>query len=579
MQVKRLLLLLFCISTVAAFAQNKQDYVARFKQLDTLILKQGNTDLTKVFPLINEQIAIADQLNNDSMLYRAHYFKGEALSFLGIYDASLEVQYAMLKKMEKEPKAIRRGETLYDIGYNYQKLDDRANALKFFRQAKTEFHDFKRYDDELKADIEIGNMLAKMGQFEEGTNILKASVDEMLKNGPSESLLNGYELLSLLYLDKGDYQEALKYRNETLKYDEIIESAPSLSIAKNLQFGMIYTGMKDYAKATSYLDKAIATANEYGTTEALVECYEYQSKIAEGQGNYKAALLAHQQYKSLKDSIYKKDYDTKISVMANLYELDKKQSEIQKLAQEQELKSAKIQRLYVAIVALLLAATALLMFVLYSRKKAEAQMRMQFSTQLLDAQENERQRISKELHDSVGQNILFIKNQVFKLFADGNPSLSKSVDDALEEVRNISKDLYPNQLEQYGLVSAIDELCEKVKEATSIFISSDVQVPEKSLSKSTKINCYRIIQECINNTLKHAAASAIRVTAEMKEGAILLIVQDNGKGFDRSTLKSKANSSFGMLNLQERVRLLNGRFDLETTPGNGTKSTFLIPIA
>ncbi|MBK8685652.1 MAG: hypothetical protein IPN26_12010 [Bacteroidetes bacterium] len=76
--------------------------------------------------------------------------------------------------------------------------------------------------------------------------------------------------------------------------------------------------------------------------------------------------------------------------------------------------------------------------------------------------------MSKELHDSVGQNLLFIKNQIYKLLPERNPLLNQSVDLALEEVRNISKDLYPNQLEQYGLISAVENLCDKVKESTNL---------------------------------------------------------------------------------------------------------------
>jgi signal transduction histidine kinase len=265
--------------------------------------------------------------------------------------------------------------------------------------------------------------------------------------------------------------------------------------------------------------------------------------------------------------------------MANLYELEHKQNEIRNLENDKELASTKIQRLYLIIAALILIIIIVILFINHRKNKIEKVLREKFSAQLIQTQENERQRISKELHDSVGQNILFIKNQIHKFLQDGNPTLSKSVDSVLEEVRSISKDLYPNQLEQYGLLSAVDALCEKVKESTNVFISADLQLPdEKLISKETKINCYRIIQECISNTLKHAAASAIRITSEFTEGKIQLIIQDNGKGFEQHILSIKAQESFGMLNIQERVRILKGKFELETSPGNGTKSTFSIPI-
>jgi len=133
-------------------------------------------------------------------------------------------------------------------------------------------------------------------------------------------------------------------------------------------------------------------------------------------------------------------------------------------------------------------------------------------------------------------------------------------------------------LDQYGLSSAIEGLCDKIKESTNLFVSSDLQLPDEKLSKETKINCYRIIQECVNNTLKHAKASAIRITGELLGNQIQLVVQDNGSGFEKNLLHLKANRSFGLLNLQERVRILDGKFELETEPGKGTKSLFLIPL-
>jgi signal transduction histidine kinase len=347
----------------------------------------------------------------------------------------------------------------------------------------------------------------------------------------------------------------------------------------NQHLAEMYVNLKQYSKAQQYVTEAIKYATDMGSNDWLFECYKNQSAIFEANKDYKNALLYHTKYLNTKDSVYKSNYDTKMSVMANLYELEHKQNEIKNLANENELASTKIQRLYLIIAALVLLIIIVFLFINHRKNRIEKILREKFSAQLIQTQENERQRISKELHDSVGQNILFIKNQIHKFLQDGNPALSKSVDSVLEEVRNISKDLYPNQLEQYGLLSAVDALCEKVKESTNVFISADLQLPdEKLLSRETKINCYRIIQECISNTLKHAAASAIRITSEFAEGKIQLIIQDNGRGFEQHILSAKAQHSFGMLNIQERVRILNGKFELETSPGNGTKSVFLIPV-
>jgi two-component system, NarL family, sensor histidine kinase DegS len=100
----------------------------------------------------------------------------------------------------------------------------------------------------------------------------------------------------------------------------------------------------------------------------------------------------------------------------------------------------------------------------------------------------------------------------------------------------------------------------------------------KALTKENVLNCYRIVQECINNTLKHAKATAIRITGEMIENKFQLVIQDNGIGIEKNFLQNKVNTSFGMLNMYERTRIMNGKLHIDSKPGKGTKLQFTIPI-
>ena len=212
--------------------------------------------------------------------------------------------------------------------------------------------------------------------------------------------------------------------------------------------------------------------------------------------------------------------------------------------------------------------------ILYIQNRKKLYIQQQYSQRLLIAQEEEKDRISRELHNNIGQNILFIRNQMVK---GQQTELLPAVDQTIREVRNISRDLYPTQLEKYGLTTAVDALIEGIQEHSEIFISHDLEVLDIDLSNNQKINYYRIIQECISNTLKYAEASALRISTETKPNGIELTIQDNGKGFDKSILTRKSSRSMGMLNIEERVKSLKGKFELETSPGNGTRYTFLIP--
>jgi len=551
------------------------DPITRFSELDSMIIILGNNKPAEAISYSNEQLQIAQKLANDSLIYIATDRRARLLDELGLYDESLKMLYVLLPKFEARTHDPRTGEIYYNIGNTYFQMRDHNSALDYYQKSKQAYILAGKPKDTTKVNFEIGLELVGTGKSAEGIQLIRHNLEVSQANHDDEATILGLDDLSNCYMEIGDYENSLKYQKELLNY-------PSVTKTNNIQAGInqhlaeILIEMKRYKDAQPYVTNAIHYASEMGSNDWLFDCYKNQAAIDEALGNYKSALENHKKYLALKDSVYKSDYDTKMSAMASLYELDHKQNAIRNLEKDKHLASVQIQRLYLILIALaLLVILTVLWFYLRKNKAAQA-LREQFSAQLIQAQEEERQRIAKGLHDSVGQNILFIKNQVRHLFADSKPGLTQSVDDALEEVRNISKDLYPNQLEQYGLISSINDLCEKVRESTNIFVSSDIEMQNEShLSSDTRINCYRIIQECINNTIKHAAATAIRITGSLMGNQLQLIIQDNGCGFEKANLRG---GSFGMLNMEERVRILRGKFELDTAPGKGTRSVFTIPV-
>jgi signal transduction histidine kinase len=566
---------LLIVSTIARADKPKLS----FNELDSLIFRSYNEKPAYAMRYSIQQLKMAIESQNDSLIYIATDRQAHILDELGMFDETLKLLYSLLKRFEKKKNNKRIGEIMYNIGSTYFQMRDHKRAYDFFIRCKNEYIKSKRYDDTVIVNFEIGLELAGLGKLNDGIELIKKNlaIARSMKN--EEVIVTGLDDLSNCYMEAKDYKNAYLYQKEILQYDYCKREA-LLKTALYQHLAEILINLKKYDEAQWYLTEATKLATDAGSNDWLFECYKNQSTMDEAKGSYKSALYYYQKFNNTKDSVYKNNYDTKMSAMANLYELEHKQNEIENLAMDKELSATKIQRLYLIIAALILLIIIIVLVINHRKNKTEKILREKFSTQLIQTQEDERRRISKDLHDSVGQNILFIKNQIHKLLLDANPILTKSVDSVLEEVRNISKDLYPNQLEQYGLLSAIDALCEKVKESTPVFISTDLQLPEeKFLTKETKINCYRIIQECISNSLKHAAASAIRITSEFSEGKIQLIIQDNGNGFEQNILSIKANRSFGMLNIQERIRIMKGSFKLESELGKGTKSIFEIPIA
>ena len=344
----------------------------------------------------------------------------------------------------------------------------------------------------------------------------------------------------------------------------------------------VYVEMQQWDNVKRYLAEAFRYAFMAHSKDWIYEAYLSESKMEAGTGHYKEALVSRIKYIIYKDSVFNKNYDDKIAALSSIYELDKKQGQISLLEKDKEISSAKLkQELWQRNS--VIAGSVLVMVLLISLFLARLQrnkkiMQVAFSRSLIQHQEQERRRISQELHDSVGQNILFIKNQLSGQRDNASiVHLMETIDTTIEEVRNISKDLYPNQLEKYGLSAAVDALAEKVSNATGIFVSADLHESEGALWREANINLYRIIQEALNNVIKHAGAKAVRITGARAGNKIEMTIQDNGIGFDTAILERKAQRSYGLLNIEERAKMLNGEFTLRSTSG-GTKITITIPV-
>jgi signal transduction histidine kinase len=211
--------------------------------------------------------------------------------------------------------------------------------------------------------------------------------------------------------------------------------------------------------------------------------------------------------------------------------------------------------------------------------------------QLLNAEEGERRRISLELHDEMGQALTLLKFQIGamakKLGAlkpevkDECEALVLHIDEIIENVRRLSRDLSPAVLEELGLSGALAYLLEEFHEYhSSVNYTEDIDEIDESFSQQTQVFIYRIIQESLTNIFKHAQATEVAVKAKRQNGQVLFEVQDNGQGFapDQVLLKDGAPKGLGLAAMQERVRMVGGEIQIWSQKGQGTRLSFSIPM-
>ncbi|MFW5805788.1 MAG: ATP-binding protein [Bacteroidales bacterium] len=188
---------------------------------------------------------------------------------------------------------------------------------------------------------------------------------------------------------------------------------------------------------------------------------------------------------------------------------------------------------------------------------------------MIDGQENERQRLSREIHDSLGQMLIALKLK-YQAIHKGiiKTELLDLVDQTIEESRRMSGDLKPAELDEFGLKPALQRLCDQQEAMSNLKIDIDIDALPEKMSEKLEIYLYRILQECLSNIYKHADATEASVKMSRINKRLIIDICDNGKGFDPQVLERA--DSYGLKNIQDRVSLLQGKVSIKSAKGKGT---------
>jgi signal transduction histidine kinase len=217
-------------------------------------------------------------------------------------------------------------------------------------------------------------------------------------------------------------------------------------------------------------------------------------------------------------------------------------------------------------------------------RSAQFEAKQEFARQLILAQERERKRLANELHDGVGQNLSLIRNRSLLLQRMDLPAPARHqatalhglATDAIEEVRAVAHNLRPLHIEEMGVTDAIDALVEKLRHSSATRVTCRVESIDDVLQGSAATHVFRIVQEAINNAMKHADARNLSVTIERDITCVRLAIRDDGRGFDHGD--ASLRRGLGLLSIGERAGILGGHLEIESRPGGGTCVSIEIPI-
>ncbi len=354
------------------------------------------------------------------------------------------------------------------------------------------------------------------------------------------------------------------------------------------------------ALAKKYADENLKAAEERGAKIGKINALLNLSDYYHETGNNGKAYDYLQKAVALKDSLLLEANVNQINTLAAIYETDKKQKEIFQLQTEKYVQSAAIKeksflnKLFIAAIAGLLVFIGLIYRIYKNRHqllRQEKELQQQKITDLekdkqlltieamLKGQEEERGRIAKDLHDGLGgmlsgTKLSFINfREELILTPNSERRFVQSVsmlDNTIGELRKVAHNLMPEVLLRFGLEEALRDFCSSIQASSGIKIIYQQLGNKRKLENPAETAVYRIVQELVNNALKHAGATQIVVQLTMHNDKTTVTVEDNGKGFDN---KKNASKGAGLINIQHRVNYFKGSIDIDSEQGNGTSVT------
>ena len=527
----------------------------------------------------NDIISEAAVLNNIGL---SNYNKGEVSLATEKYIQALEI-------LEKLDQPVRLASVLNNLGLVYFKLNRKDKAVEYHRRA---FEIREEMSDKHGMGASLHNIAfcfeelslpdSAIGYYEKSLEI-KRQINDLYGMGLTLNNIGG------IYSDKSEYDKAVEYLSEAIAIRSRINDKTGLA-STHYNLSLIYQRTGQYDRAVSEALIALDFAQETGAQVREYTIYGGLMQTYREMGNFEKALEYYEMYFNLKQNVFSLERSQQIADLQEKYEAERKEKEIAFLSHENELKTLQVERqrsrtrsIIFAMYGLLLLTGIVILLIYYRvRYKHRLQLEKERISQqqqgfraVLEAEENERMRIARELHDGLGQILSTTKLQLYSIEESVaetsrenlNTSLSL-IDEAVNEVRSISHNMMPAALIRLGLVPALNEMARKINLSNKIEVIIDTTLFNYRLELGAEIAIYRIVQEILNNALKHSDATRIIVKLERSEQSIHLSIEDNGIGLD--TEKVGSSNGIGWLSINTRVSMLNGSISINSLKGSGT---------
>ncbi|HLO45053.1 MAG TPA: sensor histidine kinase [Leadbetterella sp.] len=523
------------------------------------------------------------------------------------YTAEYLLQYQFCNSYSRNyPKATEYGLKALKKAEETKNLNQMARA--YLRLGETKYF-LNNYEGALK-DFEKSFKLSKDNNFENILNLNRFMMAKIIsQDNPERALVLQKEMISSYRKLKDSSQLAgalndvgwvyffkIKKLGEAKKYlDESYDIAKKVKanyflpyICNNLS--KVSLSSKNFDLAKKYNEEAFEIASKLDNKDALTTATSDLAHYYFVIHDFENAYLKESEITAIYGNARNKDVMKAVSEAEEKYQSEKKE----RMILEQKIQITN-QRIWIFSI---LGLTILVLFGgLFIYSNHQAKQKAQFASEklklqtektsaIVEAEERERIRLAKELHDGVGPLLSIAKFQLENamnqtkfnsieqetLFQNANTM----IDDAAREIRTVSHDLMPNALLMQGLVSAVREFVNRLSLSGKVKVSLDVANLDERLPQLTETVLYRVLQELVGNIIKHSNASSIQVQLIRNEKELTMLVEDNGKGFDTSQIANF--NGIGLKNIMSRIDFLNGTVNFDSSLNSGTTVIVEVPL-
>lgn len=511
----------------------------------------------------------------------ANYFKGN-------YSIAAKNFYESIAILEKENEPRQLAPVYNELAKLYRKTRELDRALQNYNKADQLYRQLNDTAGMAMILNESGVVFEYREDFNEALNRYKESMQLAVASGDSLSVSYSLSNIAGVYVIKREYDSAENNLLRALRIRQQLKDSFAIALTYS-DLGAAMNAKGDYPKAINYLTESNRVAEELQYPELQSNNYNELSSVAKKQGDFQKAFQFFLKRSALRDSLFAIEKTKQIEELNAKYESTQKEQQIQNQKNKLRLQNF----LLVGITGLLLLG-GLLIYSQYKRYRLrkEAQLQTEIMRQqelaikaVMVAEENERERIAKDLHDGIGQMMSAAKMNLSAFESDitfSDPvqrnnfsKIISLVDDSCKEVRTVSHIMMPNALVKNNLGAAIREFVDKLNNK-NLTVHVYTEGLEERLDANIETVLYRVIQECVNNTIKHAAASNLDITLIKDNEGISGTIEDNGKGFN-----STDNDQFegiGLKNIRTRLHYLKGTVDFDSAPGRGTVVAIYVPL-